>query len=115
MLEDTRSGGGDQAPRPRPAPPSILDQLARGASVLAAALEYHRRGLCVVPQMPGAKCPCVKWKPYQDERPTVDDLAYWFGRRFRDAGIAVILGPVSNLLVVDVDGEEAYHALVNRL
>ncbi len=115
MLEDNQLGGGGQAPRPDPAPPSIQDDLARGANLLRAALDYHRRGLCVVPQLTGAKMPCVKWKPYQDERPTVDDLKFWFGRRFPSAGIAIILGPVSDLLVVDVDGEDAHDALVDRL
>jgi hypothetical protein len=84
-------------------------------SVPSAALDYHHRGFCPIPQRPREKRPCVRWKRFQVERPTVADLEYWFGTRFPDAGIALILGPVSGLFVIDVDGPDAHRALVARL
>ncbi len=57
----------------------------------------------------------MKWKPFQDERPGVGGLGYWYRHQFPDAGIALILGPVSGLLVVDVDGTDAHDVLVARL
>jgi hypothetical protein len=83
--------------------------------MLGVALGYAARGLSVVPQATGEKKPCVKWKPFQVEPPTVDDLRFWFGRRFPGAGVALILGPVSGLLVVDCDGAHAHRVLVARL
>jgi plasmid maintenance system antidote protein VapI len=81
---------------------------------LRAALEYLRRGFSVVPQLPGAKHPCVKWKRYQERLPTEEELRGWF-RHWPQAGLAVILGPVSGLFAIDVDGPEAHEALVARL
>jgi hypothetical protein len=115
MFDDIGSVAGDQAPHPRPEATIIQEQPARAASILGAALAYRARGFAVVPQDPGEKKPCVRWKEFQVEPPTVDDLAYWFGRRFPDAGIALVLGPVSGLLVIDVDGAGAHRALVARL
>jgi hypothetical protein len=83
--------------------------------MLDVALDYAARGFSVVPQATGEKKPLVKWKPFQVEPPMVDDLRYWFGRRFRGAGIAVIPGPVSGLFVIDVDGADGHRALIARL
>jgi hypothetical protein len=85
------------------------------ASLLSAALDYHRRGFCPIPQRPGEKKPYVKWAPYQDVQPSVACLESWFARQFRDAGIALVLGPAFNLFVIDVDGPDAHRALVARL
>ncbi|NQU26417.1 MAG: bifunctional DNA primase/polymerase [Candidatus Nealsonbacteria bacterium] len=83
-------------------------------NMLDIALAYHSRGWSVVPQDPGAKQPCVRWKPFQDRPPTEDELAAWFAQ-WPQAGLAVVLGPVSGLLVVDVDGTEAHDVLIERL
>jgi hypothetical protein len=83
--------------------------------MLGVALGYAARGFSVVPQATGEKKPLVRWKPFQVEPPTADDLRFWFGRRFPGAGIALILGPVSGLLVIDVDGPDAHRVLVARL
>ncbi|OAI41758.1 hypothetical protein AYO40_02340 [Planctomycetaceae bacterium SCGC AG-212-D15] len=82
--------------------------------ILDVARDYLRRGFSVVPQLPGEKHPCVKWKPFQDRRPTEGELQEWF-TKWPGAGIAVVLGPVSNLFAIDVDGEEAHRALLARL
>jgi len=59
MSEDIREGRG--APG---RPPSAVSDTDRGRSdgavdMLAAALDYHGRGMCVVSQSPGLKMPCV--------------------------------------------------------
>jgi hypothetical protein len=81
---------------------------------LAVALDYLRTGWSVVPQLAGAKQPCIKWKKYQLTLPTRSELIAWF-REWPDAGLAVVLGPVSNLYVIDVDGVDAHAALMNQL
>jgi hypothetical protein len=82
---------------------------------LGSALDYLGRGFAVVPQRAGAKKPCVRWKDYQGRLPTQDEVSDWFTHRFPDAGVAVVLGPVSNLFVLDVDGPEAHAELIARL
>jgi hypothetical protein len=82
---------------------------------LDAARYYHRLGVCVIPQVPGEKRPFIRWKGYQTTRPTEAELYDWFARQFPHAGVAAVLGPVSGLLVVDVDGPEAHQMLVDRL
>lgn len=79
------------------------------------ALRYHRLGWSIVPQRTGEKVPAIRWKPYQTVRPSVGELGDWFVNRYPDAGMAVVLGPVSQLLVIDVDGKEAHEELVRRL
>jgi hypothetical protein len=86
-----------------------------GTSSLEVALDYLNRGFCPIPQQPGAKRPCVKWKPFQEVQPEVADLEGWFGGRFAGAGIALVLGPPLGLLVIDVDGEVAFRTLLGRL
>lgn len=75
---------------------------------------YYGLGFSVIPQIPGEKKPPIRWKEFQDRRPTVEELSYFFCE-FPDAGLAVVLGPVSNLFVVDVDGADAYEALLKYL
>src|SRR4051812_11091073 len=88
---------------------------ARGEpSVPETALDLARRGFSVVPQRPGAKKPCIRWKPFQDVTPVPSRVEGWFAE-FPDAGIALILGPSSGLFIVDVDGPEAHRALLGRL
>jgi hypothetical protein len=57
----------------------------------------------------------VRWKPFQQRLPTREEGIAWFAQQFPDAGLAVVLGPVSNLLVIDVDGPDAHAELVSRL
>jgi hypothetical protein len=82
--------------------------------ILDAVADYVDRGFSIVPQLPGAKCPCVRWKPYQTERPTVGELYDWY-HYWPDAGIAVVLGNVSDLFAVDVDGTAGHLELVRHL
>lgn len=78
------------------------------------AVDYLKRGWTVIPQQRGAKCPCIKWKQFQDRLPTKDEVCDWFAR-WPKAGIALVLGPVSNVFVIDVDGREAHEALLDHL
>ena len=83
-------------------------------AMLFAALDYLARGISVAPQVPGTKKTFVRWKELQQRRPTRHEVRTWWDT-WPDAGVAIILGPVSDLLAVDVDGPEAHAALVARL
>ena len=87
---------------------------ANHVSMLDIALGYLDQGWCVVPQRAGEKKPCVRWKHLQERLPTVDEMKEWFDT-WPDAGLALILGPVSGVFVIDVDGSEAHDALLQRL
>jgi transcriptional regulator with XRE-family HTH domain len=90
--------------------PSTTSQSA----MLDVALAYLRRGWSVVPQVSGAKNPLVKWKTFQIRHPTDSELQTWF-RRWPRAGLVVILGQISDLFAIDVDGEDAHAVLIQRL
>ncbi|MFO0806601.1 MAG: bifunctional DNA primase/polymerase [Gemmataceae bacterium] len=77
-------------------------------------MDYLKRGMSIVPVLLGDKHPCVRWKPFQQQRPRPEDVREW-ARRWPDTGWSVILGPVSGLFAVDVDGEEAHEVLLERL
>lgn len=88
-------------------------------SMLAVALEYLDRGWCVIPMRTIAignqrKKPHIVWKQYQVSRPTRDDAAEWW-TRWPDAGIGLILGPVSGTVAVDVDSLEAEQVFFDLL
>ena len=57
----------------------------------------------------------MAWKPYQTKRATVSDAFHWWAQLWPMAGIALVLGLVSRLFVIDVDGEGAHRELVTRL
>ena len=96
----------------QPDPPlSSADVLGQSSGadhpdMLSMGRAYLQHGWSIVPQTTGAKNPCVKWKPFQSRLPTETQLRTWF-RTWPSAGWAVILGPISDLFVIDVDGEEA--------
>jgi len=83
----------------------------------AKAIEYESEfGWAVVPQIAGTKKPCVKWKQIKDDatRPPKEQIEKWYCR-WPNAGIVVLLGPVSDLFAIDIDGEEAHNELENKL
>lgn len=67
---------------------------------IEAALRYSAFGFSLIPIAEGTKEPPrrFKWKPYQTQRPTEDDLRRWFGDD-TGCGLAVVLGEVSGGLV----------------
>jgi hypothetical protein len=82
----------------------------RGGLVLAAALEYHRRGWSIIPIAAGMKKPPKRfgWKRYQTQPATEAELRLWFDGR-DDLGLAVILGGVSGGLACrDFDDRRSY-------
>ena len=64
--------------------------------------------------MPKSKRPHVRWTPFQERIPTFEEWLQW-SRQWPDAGLLLVLGPVSDVCVIDVDGEEAHDALLEHL
>ncbi len=78
------------------------------------AMTYLSRGWSIIPQVPRTKKPHVKWKPFQDRLPTETEIESWWSQ-WPDAGMAIIPGRLSGILVVDVDGSEAHDAMMRHL
>lgn len=82
----------------------------------AAALAYLRAGFGVVPLLPRAKKPLIPWKEFQDRRATEAEVVRWYGQ-WPEAGVAVVCGRVSGLVVLDSDPRhgDGITAIVHRL
>jgi hypothetical protein len=79
--------------------------------MLNDALKYLSFGWSVMPLRPCSKEPLLSsWTKYQTERATAAEVTEWFTRT-PDANLAIITGRVSDLGVVDVDGEEGFTTL----
>lgn len=92
-----------------PSPGPGARAIAKGTTWAA---RYLALGWSVIPVGPD-KRPLIRWEPYQGRRPTPEELADW-RRRFPRAGIAIVTGSVSGLVVVDSDGPDGEAALAGR-
>lgn len=93
------------------------DMRGNEATCLTAALDYLARGWSVVPIAAGGKIPAVTWQVYQDRHADEAEVRDWY-RRWPDAGVGVVTGPISGLAVIDIDprhgGEESLFAWQER-
>jgi hypothetical protein len=79
---------------------------------LQAALEYVQRGWSVFPLGPPTPAtaekkgehgrPLVAWKHLQERRTTVAEVRQWW-KQWPNAGVAIVTGRISGIVVVDVD------------
>ncbi len=72
---------------------------------LQAALEYLQDGWSVIPLEPRGKKPLVKWKDYETLSATKEQVCAWW-KKWPDANVGIVTGTISDLLVLDIDGEE---------
>lgn len=83
----------------------------------AAVNALVRGGFSIVPvKIDGSKAPALsEWKPYQIERPAVDQVRKWFGNG-ATRGIAAIQGKVSgNAETIDFDDVELFDPFCEEL
>lgn len=66
------------------------------------ALGYAAQGWSVIPVQPGTKNPLVPWTEFHERRATEAEIRTWWQRSPR-AGIGIVTGRVSGLVVVDID------------
>lgn len=78
---------------------------------LTAALAYEARGWSVIPLSPEGdkKRSLVAWLGFQTKGADEAQIREWWGK-WPDAGIAIITGKVSNLIVCDIDSSELSRA-----
>lgn len=70
-----------------------------------AALFYLRRGWSVLPISPVSKKPLLDWHDFQQRKPTEQEIDTWW-RKYPAAGVGIITGKVSGLVVLDVDPDK---------
>ena len=58
----------------------------------------------MLPSTGPEKKPCVGWKRFQEQLPTVDQLRQW-GRKFRPERWGLVTGALAGVVVADFDGE----------
>jgi hypothetical protein len=79
-----------------------------------AASGYLESGFSLIPVCGDggkgrAKAPAIPWQAYRNRRPTESEIADWFGGGA--GGIAIVCGQISQLVVLDLDTEQAYETL----
>ena len=71
-------------------------------SINEAIHEYMGRGWSIIPIRAGDKRPLVRWEEFQHRHPSEAEARGWL-RQWAEAGIGVVTGAISGLVVVDVD------------
>jgi hypothetical protein len=64
--------------------------------------DYTGRGWSIIPIRPGDKRPLVRWEDFQHRHPGEAEARGWF-RASPEAGIGIVTGTISGLVVIDVD------------
>jgi hypothetical protein len=77
---------------------------------LEFAKSYLKRGFSVIPVKPRSKTPFIQWKPFQDILPTQEEVGSWFTSR-PSLNVAIVTGSISDLLVLDIDGDAGIASL----
>lgn len=73
--------------------------------MLTAALRYAALGRSVIPLLARDKRPAIKWQEFQSRRATEEEIRGWW-RQWPNANIGIVTGKISNLVVIDIDGEQ---------
>jgi hypothetical protein len=83
--------------------------------VYQTALAALRAGISFVPILTdGTKSPAVRWKDFQQKRPTLSDVRKWFYGK--DRGIGFITGVISGgLEMLDFDSLSAYEQFAQQM
>src|SRR5258706_5150429 len=79
---------------------------------LEIVLDYINHGWSVIPIVPGEKKPLIEsWIEFQRRQPTIAEATAWF-TKWPGANIAIIVGRISGLVVIDIDdpieGEKSF-------
>lgn len=75
-------------------------------STLAAALQYLKQGIPVIPADPKTKRPLITWAEYQKRLPTEQEVKDMWNK-FPMAMACIVTGEISDIAVIDCDSEEA--------
>ncbi len=68
-----------------------------------AALYHQSKGRSIIPAGPD-KIPLIKWKEYETVIPSIEQINQWWSI-FPNANPAMVTGPLSKLVVLDLDAK----------
>lgn len=84
------------------------------SNIYEAARKYLSQGWSVIPIAAGSKRPVVRWVQdgYADTRADFLTLQAWFAGQ--DRNLAIVTGPVSGLIALDIDDPKLYDEYINK-
>jgi hypothetical protein len=82
--------------------------------VTQAIDDYAAHGWSIIPIRSGDKRPLIRWEEFQYRRPRVEEVQAWFSG-WPEAGIGIVTGCVSGLVVLDIDFQHGGEASLERL
>jgi hypothetical protein len=74
---------------------------------------YQSLGWSIIPADPDTKAALIFWRSFAKKRPGLAEIESW-SRRFPRAGIAVLGGPISGLVILDCDGDAGVAEALKR-
>ncbi len=89
------------------------NESAQPKTTLEWAERYLEMGFSVIPLPPRSKKARLKWKPYQRKKPSLEQVRAWWGRH-PTWGIAIVIGKVSGVIVLDPESAEAVAEIERR-
>ena len=82
--------------------------MTKNEILVKSALDYLAKGFSIIPVYVKTKQPLIPWEAYQHSAMSIPEAKGIFTRCIpENIGIAIITGKISNLAVLDFDGEEA--------
>lgn len=81
--------------------------------MLNHAIEYLRRGWSIIPIAAGGKTSPIRWKDHQTRQAGEEEVRSWF-KKWPDAGLAIVTGGISGLVVLDVDGADGANSIKDK-
>src|SRR5262245_15589274 len=80
----------------------------------AAIHEYLGRGWSIIPIRTGDKRPLLRWDEFQHRHPSETEATSWF-RQWPEAGIGIVTGIISGLIVIDIDARHGGYEALEKL
>jgi hypothetical protein len=71
-------------------------------------------GFSMIVLAKNTKKSCIDWKDYQTRKAPEDEVAIWT-KKFPNANPAAVTGEISDIVVIDIDGQEGYDLYWDRL
>jgi Bifunctional DNA primase/polymerase, N-terminal len=87
-----------------------LMPIARTGSQYDELGEYLDLGLSIIPLKPNSKISALDWGQFQNRLPTTGEVQSWRSA-FPNMNVGIVTGAVSDIIVLDLDGDEAFEVL----
>jgi len=83
--------------------------------IIDYAIRYEQKlGLSIIPVDAKTKKPLIRWIPNQKKKAGSEIIKKWF-LQYPDAGLGIVTGNISGLLVIDCDTLEGYQATMELI